>query len=86
MTERTRAFQPSEACDGRSIRATLFDFAVEASVEVLTTSSKKRRHELRGQIAALTYAVALIDNPYRVDTGSVELRIRLEVEKAFDPK
>lgn len=85
VKQRTEAKRATDACEGLSIRDTLFNFAVEAAIEA-TSAKKGRRKELRGQIKALTYAVALIDNPYRVDTGYVEVQIRLEVERAFDPR
>ena len=83
IKQRAAAKTESDACEGLSIRDTLFNFAVEAIIE-RQTAKPKRRRELKGQITALTYAVALIDNPYRVDTGYVEVQLRVEVESRFD--
>lgn len=77
----------SEACRGLSIRDTLFGFLVQALVELdpLAGPHKKRtKHRLRGQVEALAYSVALIDNPYRPDAESVLAEAKMEVESGIE--
>jgi hypothetical protein len=86
VKERTEAMRTvdSEACGGLSIRDTLFGFLVQATQEALKAGEKGKRKkydDARGQMKALAYAVALIDNPYRVDVESVLAAARLEVAK-----
>lgn len=81
--QRMAAFDPN-ACDGLSIRDTLYDFLKQAIEEFFSVINRKpkRARELKGQIQALSYAVALIDNPYAVDTEAVMRAARMEVETA----
>lgn len=76
---------PTDACDGWSIRDRLFSFAVQA-FEIRRTnagSTKHKRlvkfHEATGQFDSLTYAVALMDNPYRPDHEAVKKAVEMEV-------
>jgi hypothetical protein len=61
-------------CDGLSIRDQLFSFLVEAVQEMADAAEKGKKRRLakaEGQVAALTYAIALMDNPYDVDVEGV---------------
>lgn len=73
----------SDPCDGLSISDKLFEFLVQAVEDRNRLESKqdrmprpKRKHEVdyasvTGQIAALSYSVALIRNPYDPDAEGV---------------
>lgn len=87
VKERSAAMRP-EVCDGLSIRDTLFSFLVQAEAELWQhkarpgKKSKKRMARLRGQVDALAYAVALIDNPYRVTPAAAVAAARMEIENS----
>lgn len=81
MKQRSDALAP-DVCEGLSIRDSLFEFLVQAIQECVKYEGKKKRRWDRayGQQQALAYAIALIDNPYRVLTEPVVAAARLEVE------
>jgi hypothetical protein len=70
-------------CAGLSIRDTLLSFLVQALEErdeYEEQGLKKLYNRAYGQVEALTYAVALIDNPYRPNGEAVLVAARLEVD------
>lgn len=83
LMEKNHVNRPTEACEGWSIRDTLFDFLVQASREraILEGKSRpKKTARVEGQIQALSYSIALMDNPYNPDAEGV----RMEAEKAAE--
>jgi hypothetical protein len=86
VKQRSEAMRPidSEACGGLSIRDTLLAFLSQAIGEAPREPSKKRRHQLYGQIDALKYAIALMDNPYRPDVEAVQREAEMEVESGLE--
>lgn len=80
LAERTLAMK-DDVCDGLSITDSLFAFLVQALQEERTCEKKGERNRLLGQVEALSYSVALIENPYRPDVQGVLARATAE---AFD--
>ena len=86
MKERTEALRPSEACNGLSIRDTLFNMLIETIEEIadigleLDRKKLKKVNRLQGQVQAFTYSIALMDNPYRPDWEGVLQAARVEVD------
>jgi hypothetical protein len=82
VKQRADAMKP-DVCDGLSIRDTLFSFLCQAIGEEFQLKArggnKKRIARILGQQEALTYAIALIDNPYDVNTNRVREAARMEV-------
>lgn len=73
VKQRADALKP-DVCDGLSIRDTLFSFLVQAIKQEKKAKKKGKQMKaanLSGQISALAYAIALIDNPYRVNPEGV---------------
>lgn len=74
---------PTAACEGWSIRDTLYEFLKQAIQEFFKKMEKGktgRARELKGQILAWGYAVAMMDNPYRPDLEGTIRAARMEVD------
>jgi hypothetical protein len=70
-------------CEGLGLTETFFDFLVQAMMqrdEIGREEGKQKRHwhELHGQVNALIYVVAAIENPYDPDMEAVLARAEEE--------
>jgi K+/H+ antiporter YhaU regulatory subunit KhtT len=86
VTQREELRTVSPACEGLSIRDTLFGFLVQTVEEMIKKKYEKEKHavtlgKLIGQTEAFAYSVAIIDNPYRPDWRAVLEAARMEVDR-----
>lgn len=74
---------PTAACEGWSIRDTLYEFlkqAIEEFFDCMQAKSLKKAREKKGQILGFGYSIALMDNPYRPDLEGTIRAARMEVD------
>lgn len=76
-------------CAGFGLTDRLFDFMVQAMMErdaLGREEGKQKRHwhELHGQVNALCYVVAEIENPYNPDMEDVLARAEMEATERLD--